>query len=120
MLVPVLIGSGIRTKILTALAQGVPVVTTTIGAEGLLAKDEVDFLIRDEAKSFADAAVALAQNPVRWTQLSLSGQRSVREKYSAEQVRLRRNEIYASLVSNNRGPREYDLPGLEASAQSSS
>jgi len=97
MLVPLLVGSGIRTKILAALAQGVPVVTTAVGAEGLLAQPGVDLLISDEAQAFASAAITLAKDQKQWVELSSSGHRTVQRHYSPEQVRRRRNEIYATL-----------------------
>lgn len=94
MLVPIRIGGGIRTKILTALAQGIPVVTTGIGAEGLLVTDGEDLLIRDGAKEFATAAVQLIRQPQLREKIRLSGQAAVQRHYSPEQVRVRRNEIY--------------------------
>lgn len=97
MLVPLLVGSGIRTKILAALAQGVPVITTTVGAEGLLTRAGVDLLVADETQSFASVAINLAKNQKQWAELSSSGHRTVQQHYSPEQVRRRRNEIYAAL-----------------------
>ena len=94
MLVPLRIGGGIRTKILTALAQGIPVVTTGIGAEGLLVKDGEDLLIRDGAKDFADASVQLVRQPELREKIRKTGQVTVQRHYSPEQVRARRNEIY--------------------------
>jgi hypothetical protein len=44
MLVPIRIGSGLRTKTLAAFAQGVPVVSTSVGAEGLKASDGVELI----------------------------------------------------------------------------
>jgi polysaccharide biosynthesis protein PslH len=99
MLVPLRIGSGIRTKILAALAQGVPVVTTKVGAEGLLLQDNVDLLIRDEPRSFAAAAIQLAKDPTRWREMSRAGQREVLAHYSPEQVRRRRNQIYEAVCT---------------------
>lgn len=99
MLVPLLVGSGIRTKILAALAQGVPVVTTKVGAEGLLAQEGIDLLVSDDANGFAAAATELAKSPEKWLALSRSGHRTVQKNYAPEQVRHRRNEIYAALAS---------------------
>ena len=45
--VPLLAGSGTRLKILEAWAAGLPVVSTTIGAEGLPARDGEHLLIAD-------------------------------------------------------------------------
>jgi glycosyltransferase involved in cell wall biosynthesis len=60
---PVLQGSGTRLKILEAMASGCPVVSTTIGAEGLGASDESEILIADDAAAMADAIVRLLHDP---------------------------------------------------------
>jgi glycosyltransferase involved in cell wall biosynthesis len=100
MLVPLRIGSGIRVKILVALAQGVPVVTTPMGCEGLLTRNDEELLSRGTASEFAAAAVNLAQEPALRRRLATSGLAAVSKHYSAEGVRRRRNEIYAAMVAN--------------------
>jgi polysaccharide biosynthesis protein PslH len=57
--VPLLSGSGTRLKILEAWAAGLPVVSTTIGAEGLGARDGEQLLIGDSAVAFAGAVSRL-------------------------------------------------------------
>jgi glycosyltransferase involved in cell wall biosynthesis len=57
--VPLLIGSGTRLKILEAWAAGVPVVSTTLGAEGLPVRDGETLLVADGAPAFAAAVTRL-------------------------------------------------------------
>ena len=57
--VPLLTGSGTRLKILEAWAAGLPVVSTTIGAEGLPALDGVNLLLADGPGAFAEAVTRL-------------------------------------------------------------
>jgi polysaccharide biosynthesis protein PslH len=57
--VPTRAGSGMRVKILEAMAMGLPVVSTTVGAEGIAVVPETHLLIADDAPAFADAAVRL-------------------------------------------------------------
>jgi glycosyltransferase involved in cell wall biosynthesis len=57
--VPLLAGSGTRFKILEAWAAGLPVVSTTVGAEGLPARHEVEILLADGAPAFAQAVSRL-------------------------------------------------------------
>jgi glycosyltransferase involved in cell wall biosynthesis len=102
MLVPVRIGSGIRTKILVALAQGVPVVTTPIGVEGLLAHDGAECLVRVDGRAFASAAIGLAQQPELWHRLATAGLQVIGRHYTPEAVRRRRNEIYGRVVEMHR------------------
>lgn len=55
--VPLRAGGGMRVKILTALAQGLPVVATPIGCEGLQVESERDLLLADGAAAFAAATL---------------------------------------------------------------
>ena len=56
---PILYGSGTRIKILEAAAYGKPVVSTTVGAEGIGLKDGEEILLRDDPKAFAEACIQL-------------------------------------------------------------
>lgn len=57
--VPTRAGSGMRVKILEAMAMGLPIVTTTLGAEGIEVIPEQHLLVGDDPATFADAAVRL-------------------------------------------------------------
>jgi len=52
---PLLSGSGMRIKLLEAMSRGKAIVTTTIGAEGLLCKNKMHLYIADTAEEFATA-----------------------------------------------------------------
>ena len=57
--VPLRIGGGTRLKIYEAMAMGRPVISTTVGAEGLPVADGKELLIADEPEDFAEAAIRL-------------------------------------------------------------
>jgi glycosyltransferase involved in cell wall biosynthesis len=59
LVVPLRAGSGTRLKIIEALASGLPVVSTTIGAEGLVLSDPPEITIADDPKTMADEVAAL-------------------------------------------------------------
>jgi len=61
--VPLRIGGGTRLKIYEAMASGVPVVSTTIGAEGLKATSGENIILADDPIDFANACITLLQNP---------------------------------------------------------
>lgn len=94
LLVPLRIGSGIRVKLLDAMSQGVPAVSTSIGCEGIPAADGVDILICDDASEFAAAAIQLLDHPDLRARLAIAARELVARRYSPERVRQRRNEIY--------------------------
>src|SRR5262249_13653385 len=66
-------GSGRRGKVLDALAMGRPVVTTTIGAEGLGAVPGRDLLIADDAAAFADAVDRLLTDAALAARIGAAG-----------------------------------------------
>ena len=61
--VPLRAGGGTRLKILEAAACGVPVISTSIGAEGLGFVEGMDIVLRDDAESFARAVASLLSDP---------------------------------------------------------
>lgn len=60
-IVPVLFGSGTRLKVVEAMAYGRPLVSTTIGAEGLPIEAGRDYFVADDAAAFAAALVTIAE-----------------------------------------------------------
>jgi GT2 family glycosyltransferase len=64
--VPTRYGAGVKTKTVEALQYGVPVVATTVGAEGLVAQARDAIAIADDAARFADLVVSLHSDAARW------------------------------------------------------
>lgn len=61
---PLLMGSGTRLKILEAMASGMPIVSTSLGCEGIDVTNDVNILIADTPEKFAEEILALYNNPV--------------------------------------------------------
>jgi glycosyltransferase involved in cell wall biosynthesis len=80
--VPLWVGSGIKIKILTALAHGLPVVTTPVGAEGIPARDGAEIVVAEGAREFADAVAELLTDDERWAELSAGGRRFAEREVS--------------------------------------
>ena len=85
-MVPLRTGGGTRLKILEAMAAGVPVVSTPLGAEGLEVVDGENVLLvdSDDAEGWADRLVSLADSPARRAQLIDAGLRLVQSRYDWE------------------------------------
>lgn len=79
--VPLLSGSGTRLKILDALALGTPVVTTSIGVEGIEAKSGVNLLVADDADGFADAVSRILESENLAKHLRQEGRSLVEQRY---------------------------------------
>ena len=62
MIIPLRSGSGMRIKAIEAMAAGRPIVTTTLGVEGITGTDGVHFFVEDDALSFARRLVELLKN----------------------------------------------------------
>jgi len=79
--VPIRFGSGTRIKILEAFAHGTPVVSTTLGAEGLEVANERELLLADDPDAFAAACVRLAGDEGLQASLAERGLDLVRRRY---------------------------------------
>jgi polysaccharide biosynthesis protein PslH len=79
--VPLRVGGGTRLKILEAMAAGVPVVSTTLGAEGLDVIRGRDLLTADAPDAIAGAVLCLRDEPVQWRHLSDAGRALVARTY---------------------------------------
>jgi len=80
--VPLKAGGGTRIKIYEAMAMGVPVVSTTIGAEGLEITHGQNILIADDAPAFARELVRAAGAPALLAALARQGREDVEKKHS--------------------------------------
>lgn len=87
-IVPLRIGGGTRLKIFESMAARVPVVSTTVGAEGLSVHPPQDIRIADTSEQFAQACVELLENPaLRRAQVDSAWQ-LVTERFSWDRVAL--------------------------------
>jgi glycosyltransferase involved in cell wall biosynthesis len=85
-IVPLRIGGGTRLKIFEAMAAGVPVISTRIGAEGLPVEHGRQLLIADAPGAFADACVLLLKDAKRREQLAREALSYVAARFSWEAV----------------------------------
>ena len=79
--IPLLVGSGTRIKAFEAMAMGSPVVSTSVGIEGLDVKPDEHFLQSDEPAGFAQAVVRLLTDPCRRADLSRHARDLVESKF---------------------------------------
>jgi len=86
---PLRYGGGIKGKIGEAQAHGLPVVTTPVGAEGFGFEIGRDVLVADSALAFADAVVALWQDPSLYESVRRHGWDFIHSRYSIEAVSMK-------------------------------
>lgn len=83
---PILSGGGTRVKILEAAAYGKPIVSTTLGAEGIDFSEGTEILLRDDARSFADACIRLLQNENECRCLGDAARTAVASRYERSNI----------------------------------
>jgi len=81
MVIPVRAGGGMRVRILEAFARAMPVVTTTVGLEGIEAQPGEDVLVADNPKDFTDSVIRLLTDKTLQDQLSVNSRRLAEKKY---------------------------------------
>ena len=86
LIVPLRAGGGMRVKILNALSQELPMVSTTIGCEGILTQDGKDLLIADTPEEFAQACVRLLKEHSLGEELGRNGRALIQEHYDYRKV----------------------------------
>jgi len=80
--VPLRLGSGTRIKILEACAAGKPVVSTSLGAEGLDLVPDKEIIIADDPNQFAHSVAILLQDSMRRDAIATSARKVILERYS--------------------------------------
>ena len=93
---PLQVGGGTRFKLIEAAAYGKAIVSTTVGAEGLLLEPEREILIRDSPDAFAAACIDLLRDDDRALALGTQAQERVRQSYS-------RTVVVQSIAAELRG-----------------
>jgi len=93
-IVPLHAGGGMRVKILDAWAWGLPIVSTTIGAEGLQARHEENILLADDAPAFAQAVIDVLRQPALAERLATAGRATVESEYDWQKTYRLWDEVY--------------------------
>lgn len=96
--VPLRAGGGTRLKILEAMAFGRPVVSTSIGCEGLEAIDGEHLLVADHPQEFADRTVHLLVDETSRQSLTIKARELVVSRYDWDVIARRLMQVYADLA----------------------
>ncbi len=103
---PLRFGAGIKGKINTSMSYGQPVVSTSLGIEGMYAGDGNEVLIADTPESFANAIVRLYGSEALWNTLSHNGLANVERYFSFDAAQAAVNRILG--VQNTDQPEGMD------------
>jgi sugar transferase (PEP-CTERM/EpsH1 system associated) len=97
-IVPLNVAGGSRLKILEAMAAGVPVVSTTLGAEGLDVRHGENILLADTNKLFVEAIVNVVEDEKQRNRLGAAGRALVTNQYDWAKVGANLLEIHQQLL----------------------
>jgi len=94
---PLRYGAGVNGKVILSMSYGVPVVASSVAAEGIPLTKGDDILVADDPVTFSQAIGELYHNKQLWNQLSKNGLKIINEHYSIEANRFRLVEILQDL-----------------------
>lgn len=92
--IPLRAGGGTRLKILEAMALGRPVVTTTIGCEGLEARNGEHLFVADTPELFAEYTLGLLKNKRQWLEITRRARALVVEHYDWDLIAQKHIQLY--------------------------
>jgi len=98
MVVPLFSGSGIRIKIVEAMAAGKAIITTAIGAEGINYENGQHLIIAKDAKSFADAIVKVSNNRALRDSLGKNAQMLIAKEHDNNKLMEKLTGFYSELL----------------------
>lgn len=79
---PVRFGAGMKVKVLSAMARGLPVVTTSVGAEGIDVKNQEHLMVADTPTQWIMSITGLLKDQIQWSQMSKKSRKKINEKYT--------------------------------------
>jgi GT2 family glycosyltransferase len=101
-LCPIRSGSGVRVKLLEAFASGIPVVSTTIGAEGLAESDGQSCLLADDPESFANKIVHLFDHPEEAARIARRARAEVEARWNMPALTAQLVASYQGVIQQKR------------------
>lgn len=100
MITPIRIGSGVRMKILEALNYGSPLISTSVGCEGIGLTDKQDCFIADNASAFTDAILTLTADNTLCNTFRIKAKEKLNFRPEPDALAQIRLNIYEDLIKN--------------------
>lgn len=97
---PLRYGAGMKGKVGEAMAASLPVVTTSIGAEGFDAAPNEDLLIAENPTDFVEAVIRAYTDEVLWSRLAENGRRLIEERFSTAPGQRRVRQLLDDIAAN--------------------
>ena len=101
-IVPLLSGSGIRIKIIESMAMGKAVITTMVGAEGILYEEDTNLIIAENKAQMAEAIRRINENPDRAVEIGKAARKLVEEVYDNRKLTERLLLFYSQIKPSSK------------------
>ncbi|MDI9310147.1 MAG: glycosyltransferase family 4 protein [Limnohabitans sp.] len=111
LLAPLRFGAGIKGKLLEAMVNGTPSITTKIGSEGIATYENWNGFICNDEVDFCEKAILTYTNENLWAKFQLNGEAVVRSKFNKEIYNSDLNVRIAYLLSNYKKARKFNFTG---------
>jgi polysaccharide biosynthesis protein PslH len=99
-------GGGVALKVLEAMAMQRPMLSTSLGCEGIRVQHGENVFLADGPEAFAEAAVLLLQNATIRQKITEGGYRLIKQVYAWERLAGQLHDCYASVLSEAKGAAE--------------
>ena len=106
---PLLFGSGMKVKVLDAMARGLPIVTTPVGAEGLDYRNHEHLAVAETADGMASAILHLLHDEQRWDLQQRASRRLIRERYTWRRLFDAMHTAIDSAISKKRNRADLEI-----------
>jgi len=100
MIVPLFSGSGVRVKIVEAMALGKTVIATSIGAEGIMCQHQKNILLADTPTGFLDAIISCYTEPGMSEKIGENARQYIQEYHLLEKVSSTTKNFYQQLIQS--------------------
>lgn len=95
---PVQVGGGTSFKVLESMASGVPVITTSLGIEGIQAVENKEYLLANTTEEFVDKLYVLLSNRGMYEDISKNARKVIEDKYDWKKIIIQLENAYKSAV----------------------
>ncbi|XMO85653.1 glycosyltransferase family 4 protein [Algibacter sp. AS12] len=110
-LAPIRFGAGLKGKLVDAMQNGTPIVTTTVGAEGMFGDYEPNGFIEDDANCFANKAIQLYDNEWFWTEKQTNGFAVINNRFNEQKHKNMLVSRIESIINNLDIHRQHNFTG---------
>ena len=97
-LAPIRFGAGLKGKLVDAMKNGTPCVTTSIGGEGMFGNIEVNGFIEDDPELFSDRAVELFQDETKWKVKQKNGIEIINQRFDRKEYQEKLFEVISEIT----------------------